>query len=258
MDNTSKIHKEKHEFALHIDSLSSLIRQKNNNDTITLTDEKLLHRIVTVLRLNKDDECIFFDQKVFISAKIVSFSGKKQITIIIQSIHPTKALCPNIIFLLPLLKRDDYEMALYALTEVGVNTIQLVSTQKTGNQWVDSRDKDRAQRIIIAAAEQSKNFAYPDLLPPISFANALEKYVQIKAKFFFDPQGAQLFMIMQELHTNQPKELLLLIGPEGDLTLEEKKIVVANNFIFCALTPTIIRAVQAAALAASFVRSLLR
>lgn len=258
MDNISKIHKEKHEFALHIDSLSSLIHHKSINDTITLTDEKLLHRMMTVLRLHKDDECILFDQKVFISAKIVSFTAKKYITIIIQSLQSTKALQPNITFLLPVLKRDDYEMALYALTEVGINTIQLISTQKTGTQWADNRDKDRAQRIIIAAAEQSKNFAYPDILPPISLENALAKYHNTKAKFFFDPQGSLPFKVIQELQSNPPKDFLLLVGPEGDLTLEEKKIVLANNFIFCALTPTILRATQAAALAAGFVRSLFR
>ena len=252
------MHKEKHEFALYIESLSALIQHKSPDDTITLTDEKLLHRMMTVLRLQIEDECIFFDQKMFIMAKIHSFSGKKNITIIIKSVSPTKILYPSITFLLPLLKRDDHEAALYMLTEVGVNNIQLVFTQKTGNSWSDSRDKDRAQRIVIAAAEQSKNFAYPHILSPIALEEALTKYNDIKAKFFFDPQGNQLFNVMEKLHKDQPKELLLLVGPEGDLNLKEKKMILANNFIFCTLTPTIIRAVQAAALAAGFMRSLLR
>jgi len=258
MSDIATIHKEKHEFALHIESLSSLLHYKSPHDTIIFTDEKLLHRMMTVLRLQVTDECMFFDQKMFISAKIVSFTGKKQITLSIQSISSTKILYPQITFLLPLLKRDDYEAALYTLTELGINNIQLVFTQKTGTQWADNRDKDRAQRIIIAAAEQSKNFAYPTLQAPISLEAALKKYSNITTKIFFDPQGTQLFSVMTGLHTTQPKELLLLIGPEGDLILEEKKIVVANNFIFCALTPTIIRSVQAAALAAGFIRSLFR
>ena len=70
-------------------------------------------------------------------------------------------------------------------------------------------------------------------------------------------QGRKIFDVMQTLHSAQPEHVLLLVGPEGDLNLEEKKMVQANNFIFCALTPTIMRAMQAAAFAASFVRSLL-
>jgi 16S rRNA U1498 N3-methylase RsmE len=62
---------------------------------------------------------------------------------------------------------------------------------------------------------------------------------------------------MHMLHSTHSGNILLLVGPEGDLTLEEKEIVRANKFIFCALTPTIMRAVQATGLAAGFVRSLL-
>ena len=86
---------------------------------------------------------------------------------------------------------------------------------------------------------------------------ALEKYNSYSSKLFFDPQGAHFFDIMQRLHSDQPKEVLLLVGPEGDLTSQEKEVVRANNFIFCALTPTIIRAVQATGLAVGFIRSLL-
>ena len=47
---------------------------------------------------------------------------------------------------------------------------------------------------------------------------------------------------------------MLLIGPEGDLALQEKELV-AGKMQFCALTPTILRASQAAALSIGIVRS---
>lgn len=257
MSDIVGIHKEKHEFALCIESLSLLIQKKVPGSSIIFSDEKLLHRMMTVLRLRIGDECVFFDRDIHITAAIEAFVGKKHVHIVIQSIHSTVILHPNITFLLPMLKRDDYEAALYALTEVGVNTIQLVFTHKTGNQWSANRDSERAQRILISAAEQSKNFAYPQLRAPIVLEDALKKNHDASIKIFFDPQGKQLFDVMQELYRSRPESVLLLVGPEGDLSLEEKKMVQANNFIFCALTPTIMRAVQAAALAAGFVRSLL-
>jgi 16S rRNA (uracil1498-N3)-methyltransferase len=246
-----------HEFALYKESLSLLVQKKGPGDSFVITDEPLLHRMMNVLRLQSDDRCIFFDKDMYIVATITGFVGKKQVHITIHSIHLTTILHPHITFLLPVLKREDYEAALYMLTEVGVNSIQLIFTQKTGSKWSEERDKDRAQRIIIAAAEQSKNFAYPALHAPISLQEALKKYNSCENKLFFDPQGKPFFDIMQMLHAHQPHAIVLLVGPEGDLTLEEKETVRAHNFSFCALTPTILRAVQATGLAAGFIRSLL-
>lgn len=255
--NDNAVYKDKHEFALYQKSLSLLIHQKVAGNSLLFTDEKLFHRMMTVLRLRSEDGCIFFDREHYIIVRIEAFVGKKQVHVVIESIHVTSILYPNVTFLLPMLKRDDYETALYGLTEVGVTTIQLVFTQKTGNQWSGERDSDRAQRILIAAAEQSKNFAYPYVKAPISLDAALKECTTVPTKIFFDPQGELFFDVMHTLHDKQPEQVVLLIGPEGDLTAEEKKMVRANSFIFCALTPTIMRAVQAAALAAGFVRSLL-
>lgn len=260
MSDVAGVHAEKHEFALHVESLSLLIQKKGPGDSLIFSDEKLFHRMMTVLRLRIGDACVFFDQKVYITAVLKTCVGKKEVHVEIQTVQLTTILRPKITFLLPVLKRDDYEAALYALAEIGVNSIQLVFTHKTGNQWSGNRDTERARRILIAAAEQSKNFAYPTLKTPISLQEALKEYDEggdKTVKVFFDPTGSRFFDVAQTLYSKQPEHVLLLVGPEGDLTVEEKKMVCANNFIFCALTPTILRAVHAATLAAGSVRSLL-
>lgn len=250
-----KVSPEKHEFALFVESLSLLIQQKKIGDNIILSDESLIHRMVHILRLKIGDACILFDKYMNILVVIDELASKKKISIAIQSIEKNEVLKPTIIFLLPLLKRDDYEAALYNLAEVGVNIIQLIFTEKTTHQW-NSRDMDRAQRILTVAAEQSKNFTYPEIKQPITLIQALEEYETIDTKLFFDPKGKLLFDVMNTVYAGKIKNILLLVGPEGDLTIEEKRIIRLKDFIFCALTPTTIRAVQAAALGAGFVRSL--
>lgn len=250
--------KEKHEFALFVESLSLLIHGKKSGETFGLVDEKLVHRMMHVLRLKVADSCVLFDRHQHVSATIAAIVGKKQISLFIDSIQATHTLQPTITFLLPLLKRDDYESALYGLAEVGVNTIQLVFTQKTAHHWSGSRDSERAERILISAAEQSKNFAYPHIKEPISLEAALQQYSSADVKIFFDPEGEKLFHVMQTIHhnNNTSKDIVLLVGPEGDLHAEEKKMVQKNNFLLCALTPTVMRAVQAAVIGAGFMRSL--
>jgi 16S rRNA (uracil1498-N3)-methyltransferase len=163
----------------------------------------------------------------------------------------------NITFLLPILKRDDFEQALYGLTEIGVSAIQLVTTQKTRNNVHNEKDMERAQRIIIAAAEQSKNFTYPQLYKPIPLCDAvlLDKTAQ---KIFFDYQGNTLPELLSNHKMGAAENFVLLIGPEGDLIKEEKQLVAQAGFIFCVLTPTVLRSVQAASLGAGLIRSLFR
>jgi RsmE family RNA methyltransferase len=249
------IEKEKHEFALFVESLSLLIQGKSTGDTLIVVDEKLAHRIINVLRLKEEDVCVLFDRHIQASV-IIAGLGKKQIRVTIHSTQATITLQPTITFLFPLLKRDDYESALYALTEVGVNTIQLVFTQKTAHHWAGNRDSERAERILISAAEQSKNFSYPYIKDPIHLEVALQKYNQADLKVFFDPEGKNLFDVMHSVHDSNVKNIVLLVGPEGDLHIEEKKMVQEKGFLFCTLTPTVMRAVQAAALGAGFFRSL--
>src|SRR4030095_5339008 len=258
MNRRESAKKEKHEFALFVESLGLLIQTVGPGQIFIISDEQLVHRITIVLRLGINDNCVVFDRTLYASCIIVAFVGKKQIHMKIQSKQCTIAVRPAITFLLPLLKKDDYEGALYALVEIGVTTIQLVSTQKTAGTWSDDHSWDRAQRIIIAAAEQSKNYCFPVLKAPVALDVALRDMdTNESVKIFFDPAGKQCFSVMQMLHGSQPHAIVLLIGPEGDLSVEEKEIVRKKNFIFCALTPTIVRAVQAAALGAGLVRSLL-
>lgn len=255
MNGKAVENKEKHEFALFVESLSLLVNQKHATDNVILSDEKVVHRITHVLRLKVGDQCVLFDRHLHVSVIIEAFIGKKSISVAVQSIQKTTTFQPTITFLLPMLKRDDYESALYALAEVGVNAIQLVFTKKTVHQWAAKRDGERAERILIAAAEQSKNFAYPEIKEPISLEVALQKYSTADVKIFFDPEGKKLFDVMCAIRDTKKSNIVLLVGPEGDLSLEEKKQVQMNNFISCALTPTIMRAMQAASLGAGFVRA---
>lgn len=55
----------------------------------------------------------------------------------------------------------------------------------------------------------------------------------------------------------QVQELILMVGPEGDL-IPEKKLLVHAGFTFCSLTPTVLRSVQAIALGLGMFRSVLR
>jgi len=255
MKQHAKNNKEKHEFALFCTTISTLVNAIENDQTFLLTDENLVKRMSSILRLEKNQTCILFNKKINVHCSILEYIGKKQIRLTLLNKKNNTDLFPHITFLLPLLKRDDLETTLYSLTEIGINTIQLVTTQKTQGSWNNYKDTDRIDRIIIAAAEQSKNFSYPTLLSPIPLLQALSE--KTSTKLFFDPHGESFFTIMNTIFHHHTNNITLLIGPEGDLTTEEKNLLKNHNFTFCTLTPTVLRATQAASLGAGFIRSLL-
>ena len=51
--------------------------------------------------------------------------------------------------------------------------------------------------------------------------------------------------------------IVLMVGPEGDLMGDEKAYLNGNGFVFCQLTPTILRAQQAVTVSVGALRSLL-
>lgn len=247
-----------HEFAIYINQFSSLIGSVAQGGQLVIDDQETYHRITRVLRLHIDEQCVLFDRYMHGSFIIKDFQAKRRVVGTLISKESNKVLSPQITFMLPLLKREDLDAAIYSLVEIGVNAIQLVVTEKVQRTWRGENEFERLQRVMIAAAEQSKYFAFPELLLPISFDEAMQKIQEnSEMAVFFDPDGNKANQIITMITQQSPKKLILMVGPEGDLTQAEKDMLKKCGALFCALTPTILRARQAIALSSGMIRSLL-
>lgn len=246
-----------HQFAFYSDAVAIIMRD-SRIDVYQITDPELIYRIVSVLRLERSDKIILFDSGHHVLATIVHIDAKKSVTIQIHEIMPNKALTPTIHWLLPLLKREAFEEALYTLTELGAQSIQPVLTQKTVRFFGGDKEIVRCQKILRAAAEQSKQFIVPLLQPIIPLDIWLMKSAApLVMKIFFDPSGMPLREALELIEHQKPQEIIACVGPEADLTYEEKKVLNDHGFIFCALTKTVLRAQQAVAVGLGCLRSLL-
>jgi len=243
-----------HEFAFFIPSLSSTHKQTAIGSLYTLQDKILIPRITTVLRLSIGETCIFFDRLMHMRVQLATVHKKELVFTIIES-HSNTLLKPRVTCIVPLLKKDDLGDAITTITACGVNAIQLVTTAKVQRAWGGAQELERLERLVIASAEQAKWYGLPTLHPPIPLKDALEKE-RSSFRLFFDPTGKPLRSIITHLYEEQPSSICLIIGPEGDLTHEEKNMLHKNNIPFCALTPTILRAHLAITVATGIIRSL--
>ena len=249
---------ERHEFAVYYSQLSAQIKNVSDGQLFKVVDDTIIGRITHVLRLRAGEQVVFFDDQISIHCAIHAAS-KKELQCTLLARHAHQVLKPAITFILPLLKKDDFETALYSLVELGATTIQLVTTEKTQRSWGTEKEFDRCQRVMIAAAEQSKNFALPALLAPISLKNYLAQMAALAVpKIYFDPQGVLAIELLTALASKKPAHCMLLVGPEGDLTAIEKDALRTQGFEFCQLTPTVLRSVQAVAVGLGMMRSLVR
>lgn len=245
-----------HEFALYLNNLSSLLEQQPG-ESITIDNKDLFHRMTRVLRLRPGQKIILFDAMQHIQLILEDLEGKSRIIGHIHMRTINKRLVPDITFVLPILKREDLSDAVYGLTEAGVNSIQLVTTQKVQRAWAGDKEFERLQRVVIAAAEQAKQFALPFLHKPLPLYEYVMGLHPEALKLYADPEGSALFDTIQYLHAQHSPKLFIMIGPEGDLTPSEKELLRSVPFDFFALTPTILRAKEAALISAAVFRAIL-
>ncbi len=234
-----------HQFALYYADLSKLLAQQRTHNTLSIADKVLVHRIKHVLRFQQHDACILFDDVCSANCTFIDVEHKSHIVCAIESVRPHDQLKPSIIVLLPLLKKEALEQALYACVELGANKVVLLLTQKVQRSWGGDKELVRLRNIMIAAAEQSKHFALPTLSAPVSLEQALEQLPADTYKLCAAINGSSLLSVMNQIQSKNPQTIACIIGPEGDLTGHEYAMLQQHNVALSALTPTVLRSQQA-------------
>ncbi|HBS48426.1 TPA: hypothetical protein DEO28_00075 [Candidatus Dependentiae bacterium] len=247
----------KHIFALFFKDLSSKI---NSSKKIVLQNKELLQRITKILRLRTDENFILFDNKSngLFSLSAETFASKDTTYAEIISINENKKLKTNIVLALPILKKEDFETSVCNVSAIGANIIQPIISQKVQRKWYGDKELERLQKISVAACEQSKNFAIPQILNPTSFENFVAKikteYTNHK-KIIFEDSTNPLLDLLSDLNSKKHSNILVTVGPEGGYNEEELKTFRDLNFDFITLTPTILKAVEAVTIGIGAIKS---
>jgi 16S rRNA (uracil1498-N3)-methyltransferase len=243
----------KHEFAVYVAHV--LPKDKK----IELQDADTVRRIRSVLRLEIDDELILFDGRQQYKCRITALN-KKTISLTLLSTEQSAQLSPSIAVLLPLLKREAFERMLYACVELGANVVTPIITEKSQRSWRNEHELERARAIMIAAAEQSKQFVIPEIHAPITLQEAVARYAD-HIKLVADPAGESLYKILTHVkdyaQAGKKGSIVMTFGPEGDFTDAEKNFLKASAYQSVRLTPTVLRSQQAGALLLGIIRSVI-
>lgn len=141
--------------------------------------------------------------------------------------HPydlTMAVCPtkNI---------DRYEWFAEKATEFGVDRIVPVIGEHSERKILKP---ERMNRILLSAAKQSLKASIPELSDTTSVREFIESTAGTDAlkmiAYCFD-DGQERHSIREVLENNDAKEVIVLIGPEGDFSKEEADAAVAAGYV---------------------------
>lgn len=214
---------------------------------LPLVEDTAKH-IVQVLRMKDGDALRLANGKGAEVKATIASTGKKACTIKIEEViqHPAQA-STKAIAISTLKNHSRLEWFLEKATELGINEIILLNCTRTERTQYK---EERWRNILIAAMLQSQQFYLPELTEPISL-QALFSKEEYMHSYIAHCEDDDTKLPLAGFAQSQAGSAIVLIGPEGDFTMEEIETSKAKGYLPVGLGSTRLRT-ETAALYAAF------
>lgn len=222
--------------------------------TIELPENVVRH--LNVLRLKAGDEAVLFNGSGKAYPAVLQSLEKRRATAEILREENANSESPIDITLVQSVSSGErMDFTLQKSVELGVRRIQPVISERCVVRLNGERADKRVQRwqeIVISACEQSGRNIVPQVLPLVSYREALQQMPSEKTKLLMSLNRAQ------KLNQIQPSSsgIILMIGPEGGWTNQEEQQAFDAGFQSVTLGPRVLRTETASLAAISAMQTL--
>jgi 16S rRNA (uracil1498-N3)-methyltransferase len=193
---------------------------------IELNVEESRH-CIKVLRLRKGDRVLLLNGKGSIFEAAIQIPDAKACKLeILKEEKPQKIRNYQLtIAMAPTKNIDRYEWFIEKSTEIGIDRIIPVICQHSERKEIKP---ERLEKILIAAMKQSGQLYLPELSQPITFKELINQPFDGDKMIAHCEAGNK-----KELKNSivAGKNVLILIGPEGDFDSEEIRTAIEKGFI---------------------------
>jgi 16S rRNA (uracil1498-N3)-methyltransferase len=218
------------------------VRQPLDESSAVDLDAAQANYLGNVMRLRTGDHLLMFDGRSGEWLGRIAEAGKKRMTIAVERRTREPEVIPDVWLAFAPVKRTQTDWLVEKATELGATRLLPVITQRTIAERVKL---ERLEAIAIEAAEQCGRTRLPGIGEPVSLKQLLDRRDAARWLYFADESGGDT---AAEAFT--PAPALILIGPEGGFTDDERSLIrAAPNATAISLGPRILRA-ETAALAA--------
>ena len=208
-----------------------------------------------VLRLESGDEVFLIDGTgCFFKAQLTLVTKGRCLYDIVERLPQEKTWNGRIaVAMAPTKVIDRVEWTLEKTTEIGLDEFSLLNCAFSERRNVKL---ERLDKIVVAAVKQSRKAWKPllnDLQPFEDFVNRPRKGAKYIAHCYAEIDKKDLYGELLQL--NGDEEVTILIGPEGDFSIDEVRLAMSKGYVPVSLGQSRLRT-ETAALAATMIAQL--
>ena len=212
-----------------------------NNRKILINDKSDCNHIQNVYRLNAGNELRIIDGEYEYLTEIIQISKKEVFVKILEKKEDSYSLNVNIDVAMGILKNDKMNLAIQKLTEIGVNRIIPLKTERVVVKI--NEKKEKWDVVVRETLKQCRGIKFTEITPVKKLAEIdYSKYDKII--FAYENSGES--KSLSEIIEKGDKDILYIIGPEGGITQEEVDFLKNNKAMEISLGKRILRAETAA------------
>jgi len=221
-----------------------------NNNFIELSESES-HHCAKVMRKKKGDLVSVLDGKGSKYTALIIQADKKNVLLEIKTIDrvPNSGIGLHLI-ISPTKSHDRIDWLIEKATEIGIQKISFMNCARTERKKINL---DRIKRISISAIKQSGQRYAPKI-------NNILSYKQIIDNISDDQRFIAHLEEDKKKHLrsvyNKSKNCCVLIGPEGDFTIDEINLAKENHFHSITLGKSTLRTETAGLFVASLINIL--
>lgn len=208
-----------------------------------------------VLRLESGDEVFLIDGAgCFFKAQLTLVTKGRCLYDIVERLPQEKTWNGRIaVAMAPTKVIDRVEWTLEKATEIGIDEFSLLNCAFSERRNVKL---ERLDKIVVAAVKQSRKAWKPllkDLQPFENFVKQPRKGAKYIAHCYAEIDKKDLYGELLQL--NGDEEVTILIGPEGDFSIDEVRLAMNKGYVPVSLGQSRLRT-ETAALAATMIAQL--
>ena len=191
-------------------------------NTTSLLSKEHTHYLANVMRSKRGSNINFFNKEGEWISEIV-FLEKDRVEVKFLNRVKESIKSSNIELAICLVKKNPMEIILQKATELGVAKIIPIISERTE---VKELNLERANKIVIEATEQSNQLRPPEISKIIKLRDFLDNLNDANKLFFADINSKEKLK-KEDIKDDALK--VLLVGPEGDFSPAERKMILENN-----------------------------
>ena len=213
------------------------------------------HHAATVRRLRPGERADVSDGAGTLAEGVVTAVGRDSVEIAVRAVHAVPPPSPRLAVAQALPKGDRGELAVELMTELGVDAVIPWAAARSVTRWQAERGAKALAKWRATAresAKQSRRAWLPEVTGPATLADVAARAGAAALTIVLEADAP---VKLHELDLPGKDEILLVVGPEGGISPDERAVLRDAGAVEARLGPTVLRTSTAGAAAAAVLLS---